>query len=70
MNTEKPSNEAQSQPSCLGAVIRSADYNHLWELMNEINTIMWESYMIKGKEFGRAEGYKIIGRLEQWAERH
>jgi hypothetical protein len=36
-----------------------ADYNHLWELMNEINIIMWESYMIEGKEFGRTEGYKI-----------
>ncbi len=53
-----------------GAVISSADYNHLWELMNEINTIIWESYMVKGKEFGRTEGYKIMGRLEQWAERH
>jgi|JI9StandDraft_1071089.scaffolds.fasta_scaffold507916_1 hypothetical protein len=70
MNTDKTSLENENQPSCLGAVISSADYNHLWELMNEINTIMWESYMVKGKEFGRTEGYKIMGRLEQWAERH
>ena len=70
MSTKNTSNETESQPSLLGDVISSADYNHLWELMNEINTIMWESYMIEGKEFGRTEGYKIMGRLEQWAERH
>mgnify|MGYP003402908189 CR=1 FL=1 len=63
-------NEPQTPAFLVGAVISSADYKHLWELMNEINTIMWESYMIEGKEFGRTEGYKIMGRLEQWAERH
>lgn len=62
-NTENPTlNKAD--------VIRSAEYRDLWKLMEEINTIMWESYMIKGREFGRTEGYKIMGRLEQWAERH
>ena len=54
----------------IGGVVSSADYTHLWELMDELNTIMWESYMIKGKDFGRQEGYKIMGLLEQWAERH
>ena len=51
-------------------VVSSADYKHLYKLMENINTIMWESYMIKDKEFGRQEGYKIMGILEQWAERH
>ena len=55
---------------CLGTDIRSFEYKHLWDLMNEINTIMRESYMIEGREFGRTEGYKIMGRLEQWAEHH
>jgi hypothetical protein len=66
----KPKIEKKKPALRKGAVISSADYNHLWELMNEINIIMWESYMIEGKEFGRTEGYKIMGRLEQWAERH
>jgi len=52
------------------AVSDIGDYNNLWKLMNEINTIMWESYMIEGKEFGRTEGLKIMGILEQWAESH
>ncbi len=54
----------------IGGVVSSADYKHIWKLMDELNTIMWESYMIKGKDFGRQEGYKIMGLLEQWAERH
>lgn len=49
---------------------RSAEYQDLWKLMEKINIIMWESYMIKGREFGRTEGYKIMGIIEQWAERH
>ena len=60
----------ETNPLKQPAVISSADYKHIWQLMNELNTIMWESYMIKGKEFGRTEGYKIMGLLEQWAERH
>ena len=54
----------------VGDVSGIDDYNDLWKLMDEINTIMWESYMIEGKEFGRTEGLKIMERLEQWAERH
>lgn len=51
-------------------VVSSADYKHILQLMGELNTIMWESYMVKGKGFGRQEGCKIMGLLEQWAERH
>lgn len=54
----------------INSVVSIADYKHIWQLMDELNTIMWESYMIKGKYFGRQEGYKIMGLLEQWAERH
>ena len=62
--------EGQLKQLRIGGVVSSADYKHLWQLMDELNTIMWESYMIKGKDFGRQEGYKIMGLLEQWAERH
>ena len=47
------------------AVSDIGDYNDLRELITEINTIM-----IEGKEFGRTEGLKIMGILEQWAESH
>lgn len=64
------SKENETKPLKQPDVISSADYNHIWQLMNELNTIMWESYMIEGKDFGRTEGYKIMGLLERWAERH
>ena len=67
MNTDNKKNNEQCD---IHGVVSSADYKHLYELMENINTIMWESYMIKDKEFGRQEGYKIMGILEQWAERH
>ena len=62
--------EMQANEADIGGVISSTDYKHIWQLMNELNAIMWESYMVKGKDFGRQEGYKIMGLLEQWAERH
>ena len=65
-NTELSDNKALH----IGDVVSSADYKHIWQLMDELNTIMWESYMVKDKDFGRQEGYKIMGLLEQWAERH
>lgn len=42
----------------------------MWKLLDKINVIMWESYMIKDYPFGRNEGRKIMEMLEQWAERH
>lgn len=42
----------------------------MWKMLDQINVIMWESYMIKGRPFGRDEGLKIMKVLEQWAERH
>lgn len=40
----------------------------LWRMLEQINIIMWESYMIKSRPFGRDEGGKIMEVLEQWAE--
>jgi len=62
--------EHEQKQLAIPSVVCSADYKHLYELMENINTIMWESYMIEDKEFGRQEGYKIMGILEQWKERH
>lgn len=42
----------------------------MWKMLDQINVIMWESYMIKDRPFGRDEGRKIMEVLEQWAERH
>lgn len=51
------------------AVTVSAERD-MYQLLDKINTIMWESYMIKDRPFGRNEGRKIMEILEQWAERH
>ena len=42
----------------------------LWRMLEQISIIMWESYMIQNKNFGREDGRKIMEVLEQWAERH
>ncbi len=42
----------------------------LWKMLEQINVIMWESYMVKSKTFGRDEGKKIMEVLEKWAENH
>lgn len=44
--------------------------HELLKMLEKINVIMWESYMIKDRPFGRDEGRKIMEVLEQWAERH
>jgi len=35
--------------------------------LEEINDIMWNSLMIKGRDFGRKEGFKIMQVLEEWS---
>jgi hypothetical protein len=35
--------------------------------LEQINNIMWESLMIKGKSFGEKEGLKIMEVLEKWS---
>ena len=37
------------------------------ETLENINIVMWESYMIKGRSFDRNEGKKIMDILEHWA---
>lgn len=69
MTTEKMSEETEKNALDKGAVISSAERD-MWQLLDKINTIMWESYMIKDRPFGRNEGRKIMEILEQWAERH
>ena len=74
-NNNKPHNPALRKT----AVISSADVDllnlsnqnkELWRIIEQINIIMWESYMVKDRPFGRNEGLKIMEVLEQWAERH
>ena len=40
------------------------------QYLQQINNIMWESLMIKGKSFGEKEGLKIMEVLEKWAEKN
>lgn len=46
------------------------NYNDLYSIMEDINAIMWESYMIKDRDFGRVQGSKIMSKLNEWADRH
>lgn len=39
------------------------------KLLEEINTIMWESFMVKGKGFTEQDGNKIMQILEKWAKK-
>lgn len=44
----------------------------LYKLLEDINVIMWESFMVKSKraDFGEKEGYKIMKVLEKWAKKY
>ena len=37
--------------------------------LEEINTIMWESHMVKSRTFDRTQGTMIMKELERWAKR-
>ena len=37
--------------------------------LEEINTIMWESHMVKSRTFDREQGTMIMKELEKWAKR-
>ncbi len=37
--------------------------------LEEINTILWESHMIKSRTFDRTQGNMIMKELEKWAKR-
>lgn len=38
------------------------------ECLEDINAIMFNSYCLKGREFGRAQGEAIMYVLERWAK--
>lgn len=38
------------------------------DILENINTIMWESYMIRDYPFGRTDGAKIMEELVKWAK--
>lgn len=38
--------------------------------LNEINTVMCESWMIKGYPFGRKDGEKVMSILNKWATKY
>lgn len=48
------------------------DYEKLWRnadsALEAINKIMWESYMVKGREFGREQGAQIMMALNLWCQ--
>jgi hypothetical protein len=51
-------------------LILSGVSNRLNEVtLEEINTIMWESHMIKSRTFDRTQGTMIMKELEKWAKR-
>jgi len=39
------------------------------ECLEDINAIMFNSYCLKGREFGREQGEQIMYVLERWAMR-
>ena len=45
-------------------------YNHIYGLMEKINVVMWESYCIDIRNFGKKEGTEIMNLLEEWATKH
>ena len=59
-------NECKQEQLGIGAV--SGAELDMWKMLNQINVIMWESYMIKDGPFGRNEGHKIMEVLKQWAD--
>ena len=44
--------------------------NEMWGMLKEINDIMWESYFVKGIEFGRPHGEKIMEVICKWADKY
>jgi hypothetical protein len=44
--------------------------SELFNMLDSINGIMWESYCVKDIMFGRNEGKKIMLILEKWANKY
>jgi hypothetical protein len=45
-------------------------YKDLYKMLEKINTIMWEGFMIKDKGFSKADGFKIMTILNEWANNY
>lgn len=37
--------------------------------LEDINALMWESFMVNGREFGREQGAQIMAILNEWCEK-
>lgn len=46
------------------------DRANMFNYLSDINAIMFESFMIKGRDFGRTEGLEIMKVLEKWATKY
>jgi hypothetical protein len=46
------------------------EISDLHKCLNNINSTMWESFMIKGREFTQQDGIKIMNTLNEWAEKY
>jgi hypothetical protein len=68
MENETKKNELEP-PLNKGDVISSAAKD-MWRMLEEINLIMWESHMIKGRGLTERDGTKIMTVLEKWAIRY
>jgi len=45
------------------------DVRTLYNYLEDINAIMWESFMIKDRQFTREDGLKIMQVLDKWADK-
>lgn len=46
-----------------------AQYNNCDAALNDINFLMWSTFMVKGYEFGRDDGAKIMAILNEWCRK-
>lgn len=46
------------------------DELELWRMLDDINKIMWESFMIKSRGFKYEDGIKVMNVLNRWAKKY
>jgi hypothetical protein len=44
-------------------------YKNCNKILEQINVVMWNSFHLKDREFGREQGAMIAELLEKWCER-
>lgn len=52
------------------AIEFQAQIKGLSEMLEKINTVMWEGFMVKGVGFSEKDGDKIMQILNDWAEKY